>query len=128
MRTNAATSPPINVRFRSALISVSLVCVRGVAAPSSSKGHTTFKTSTASTRFGRYEPPKRGISRSQPRSDAAAVPENSDKAVVLEPERPANAPGLARLHEDAVLIGDTAGFITEVSATFCGLPAIGEAN
>ncbi len=49
------------------------------------------------------------------------MPENSDKAVVLEPERPANAPGLARLHEDAVLIGDTAGFITEVSATFCGL-------
>ena len=49
------------------------------------------------------------------------MPENSDKAIGLELERPAKAPGLARLDEDAVLIGDTSGFITEVNATLCGL-------
>ena len=49
------------------------------------------------------------------------MPKNSDKAVVLEPDWRAKAPGLARLDEDAVLIGDTAGRITEVNAAFRGL-------
>ena len=49
------------------------------------------------------------------------MPENSDKAVVLQPQRPSDAPALARLDDDPVLIGDTNGVITEANATFCGL-------
>src|SRR5512141_791207 len=61
-----------------------------------------------STRYGRREPPKRGISPSQVRPDRRAVPETGDRVSMVEPERPAKAPALAHLDDDAVLIGDTA--------------------
>lgn len=48
------------------------------------------------------------------------MPENSDRWTALQP-RAVKAPGLSRVDEDAVLIGDAAGVITEVNAAFCGL-------
>ena len=48
------------------------------------------------------------------------MPENSDGPTALEP-RAVKPPGSSSVDEDAVLIGDTAGVITEVNAAFCGL-------
>jgi PAS domain S-box-containing protein len=49
------------------------------------------------------------------------VPENRDNPLLEGPRGLAKAPGLARIVEDAILIGDTSGTITEVNAALCAL-------